>query len=473
MDYTHLYIAQVMIEARTGMSIASGLENDVFDTALVQDANGLPAIPGTTIAGVLRSLYVDEFGQEKAGSLFGYQKRKSEDAEYDSRGQTSRVHVSWGDVVDQNNVPVRGLKPFSDVSNDVVLSRLWQVANDFPIVRDHVRIDHRGVADAQGHGKFDRSVLPAGTRFVFELTLQGDQDCGEVWNNVLSLLFSPKFKLGGRTRSGLGAIDIVQVREQCVELKNAVTVSDSAWKVLEPESVNSNKFERLDLDLKPENFWLFGKGRVSLLHGREKDADVLSVTEDKLSWSGDAATFIPHILVAGSGVKGALRHRSVFHYNCLKMRSDEAYMADDDPGPIRELFGSVKQEKEAGGAGHAGVVHIDDAYVPLEGNPVRPSVNMHNSIDRVTGGVRGSVLFSEEALWKGTIPISISLLLHGDVKIHKVNSDAISALKLAVKDLAEGRLSIGAGSNKGYGFMQASLPDDFKSLWNSMGDGNA
>ncbi|NOU05581.1 MAG: hypothetical protein HOO99_05295 [Hyphomicrobiaceae bacterium] len=66
-----LQIARVTVEARTPLSLASGSYDARFDTLLVRDANDLPALPGTSIAGVLRRVFESRFGAERTTSLFG------------------------------------------------------------------------------------------------------------------------------------------------------------------------------------------------------------------------------------------------------------------------------------------------------------------------------------------------------------------------------------------------------------------
>ena len=47
---------RLVIETQTPMAINSGLREVGFDSQLARDANGLPYIPGTSIAGVWRNL---------------------------------------------------------------------------------------------------------------------------------------------------------------------------------------------------------------------------------------------------------------------------------------------------------------------------------------------------------------------------------------------------------------------------------
>ena len=54
--YTHRFLARLVIEAKTPLAIGSGEKDIISDALVATDVNGLPYIPGTAIAGVVRSL---------------------------------------------------------------------------------------------------------------------------------------------------------------------------------------------------------------------------------------------------------------------------------------------------------------------------------------------------------------------------------------------------------------------------------
>src|SRR5262249_3982368 len=98
-----LHLARVTVETRTPLSLGTGLGAGLYDTALVRDANGLPAIPGTSIAGVLRHIHSALYGKDETDSLFGRAKERT------GKEQPSRVHVSWAAIHDASDRPVDGL----------------------------------------------------------------------------------------------------------------------------------------------------------------------------------------------------------------------------------------------------------------------------------------------------------------------------------------------------------------------------
>lgn len=100
-DLACLHLARITIETKTALSIGTGLGAGLYDPALVRDANSLLAIPGASIAGVLRHLFQRQHGCPATEVLFGRARRGEERA--------SRLHVSWACIHDAKDQPVEGL----------------------------------------------------------------------------------------------------------------------------------------------------------------------------------------------------------------------------------------------------------------------------------------------------------------------------------------------------------------------------
>ena len=85
--YTHRFLARLIIEAKTPLAVGSGEKNIMTDALVATDVNGLPYIPGTTIAGVLRHMINalnpkrNNFGQTMADIIFGYQETEEQKEE--------------------------------------------------------------------------------------------------------------------------------------------------------------------------------------------------------------------------------------------------------------------------------------------------------------------------------------------------------------------------------------------------------
>jgi CRISPR/Cas system CMR subunit Cmr4 (Cas7 group RAMP superfamily) len=444
-------VARVTVQTRVPLSIGAGRGDGIFDTLVVRDANGLPVIPGTSLAGVLRHAYQRRHGKDAANVLFGYADR--------DEGTASRVQLSWGHIHDSCNHPVEGLV------QEIVDPILAPLVREALPHRERVHISDRGVATDMG--KFDRSFVPKGHRFTFELTLWSDTD-SEVWADLLQLITSADFRLGGLTRSGFGKLHIERFTSARFDLRDPSDLERYAH--LSPRLGDKSGLEELALlsgrelrrwthiqiKLKPEGGWRIGQGKISLTRGGGKQADLLPQSEVCVLWKNDQGYFGKReIVVPATSVKGALSHRVAFHYNCLignwaTSENAKEYVKENQCDAVRTLFGFAKGDSE----GSAGRMLIDDVYLENDPDRIKPQVQLHNSIDRFTGSVRDGALFGEENLYGDGFALDLDIEhcddLERDPKI-------MEALRRALQDLVSGRLALGAASARGLGYFSGEL----------------
>ncbi len=456
-QYPVLCIARAVLESVTPLSVSTGSPDGVFDTALVRDANGIPAIPGMSLAGVLRHLWIDDVGPAAADELFGFQDGKS--------GQLSRVTVSWGSLLDSRGRPAEGLLLGSTAKRleDPLYARtLMQI--DAPVFRNRVRLTHRGAATATG--KFDRAILPAGNRFAVELRLWTNRNGETEWSRLLDLFTHPGLRLGGATRAGLGRIRCVSLHQGRFDLGE----SDQANAYLklgrgltdiqglnkcETSSQARDGWLTATLRLSASGFWRIGQGDEPLDIGNGKPADLLPVTEERIEWNrqGHGKTGLRALLLPAASLKGALVHRMAFHAHRFtnSWAVEECPSEPDKPKAVKILFGEVKDKA----LGKAGCLFMDDAFISVDVSTIQRL--MHNAIDRFTGGVRDRMLFEEESVYGGTVSVPLML----DLKHLSQNEEDIEAvrraLSAALEDLCTGRLALGSRTTTGNGFFRGEL----------------
>lgn len=460
------YIARIVLEAQTPLSISTGNPDGVFDTALVRDANQLPAIPGTSLAGVLRHLWHAQHDEQSTENLFGYASKDS--------GQPSRLAVSWGAMLNSKQVPALELllgKESERLDDPLFKDAITQI--DAPTYRNRVRLSHRGTASDKG--KFDRTILPAGHRFAVELRLQAKEPDDNTWQQLLALLGHPGFRLGGGTRSGLGRMKVVQVHQGRFDLRDlsqAKAFRKLGHTPMDTQGLHPDKIEELlpvgwvqgTLKLEARGLWRIGQGAEPLSQKGQKPADLLPITEQRIEWkNSEGKPALTALLVPASSIKGALAHRMAFHTHCQQgVWADDIELSKDQepelPQAVRDLFGELKdkQRDDSEDKGLAGRIYIDDAYVPT--NQVKIARLMHNVIDRFTGGVRNRMLFEEESIYQGSIEIRIAL--HTQPLEDK--PELKQAFKAALDDLCEGRLALGSRTTTGNGFFSGSLHGSLK-----------
>ncbi|MFA6700300.1 MAG: RAMP superfamily CRISPR-associated protein [Thiomicrospira sp.] len=441
------YSAFVTVECETPLSVKADDADLTLDTRLVRDVNGYPILPGTSIAGVLRHVARQCQADEKM--LFG---------SAGDQDKPSQIQVSFGFIHNAKNQPITGLLSTVHRQTDNNVELLLQ--DLMPIMRDQVAIDEYGAA--KKGAKMDRTAVPKGTRFSFELNWASETPDDDQWNKILAWLYHPEFRLGGLTHRGFGKVKMVSIKQQRYDFKqpsdlekwqknrqhpfNAQHGQDVTTQITNP---NAGNFIRFALDLEAEDFWRIGQGDKAL--GKlgqdyDKEPDLKPYTETVIQWQNDQACLTKQqIVIPASGIKGALRHRTLFHYRRLHNDfSDGTKPCERTDQELKDLFGTTE------GKGLAGSLIIDDIY--LDKTPPH-KVMMHNKIDRFTGGTIDGALFSEQLLYGG------GFRLTGQIKQGNQSPQLLEAFRLALLDLAEGRLALGGGSTKGHGYFQAKSHD--------------
>lgn len=441
--------ARLVLEAESEHGVHSGQGDATHDVLLVRDANGLPALPGTSLAGVLRHAYAERHGERDTARLFG---------QAGAHAQPSWLTVAWGLVHDGNDQPCEGL--LAEVgADDPLLQRLLAAK---PLVRPRVRLQHTGTADNQG--KFDVTRVPAGVRYGSWLGYwcDGSPASRAQWTQLLALLRARTLRIGHGTRSGAGRFRVEALATASWDLRTQAGREAFAKRPRSRRETHGLQAESLadaraglhvQLTLKAEAGWRVGGGERSLQdHGEDREPDLLPQHSMRVHWTRDGRARLDEqrYLLPGSALKGALRHRVAYHHRCLTQDwatagQEPASCAPESCPAVVELFGQAPENATSEKQGRAGLLVFRD--VLLEN--AQPKMLMHNRIDRFTGGVMHGALFSEEVLWQTQLSLRIDLV--GGKRLDEVSVQARQALQRALEDLAFGRLPLGAAGSRGLG----------------------
>lgn len=439
-ERSHFYMVKLSLEAQSAHAIHAGFGDTTHDSLVVRDANGLPTLPASSIAGVLRSAYQKRFGKEDAQKLFGYAQG--------NEGQSSWLNIGWGLVHNSQNIAQEGLLSESQL-NDPLLKTLLNIK---PIVRQRVQLTDRGVTNDMG--KFDVTLVPAGTRYSTQIHYWCDNtdESKALWQNFIQLLQMP-LRLGQGTRNGYGLFKINSIHQAHWDLTNPQQAK--SYRQRSKKRSNTDGFDELyvtstlehtqaKLSLQAESFWRIGGGELYLQHDK-KEPDLLPMHEPKIEWKNNVGTLSHQFyLLPASAIKGALRHRVAYHYNCLMglFVDDGSCVTTDENEAVKALFGYAK-DKDA--QGQAGILALKDIY--LVPNEQKAQTVMHNKIDRFTAGVIHGALFSEVNLYQSHIEFEFEIIdttRQIDVAIKK-------SLELTLDDLMQGWLPLGASGSRGLG----------------------
>ena len=122
-------VARVVIEFITPFHVGTGEGGYGADALVVTDANGLPAIPSSSVAGALRATFQTHTGsKDTMESLFGFQRG--------DQGCGSRLSLTWAEIHNCNDQPVEGLQSRTCLEGDPVLRQALKLR-----IRDHVRLN--------------------------------------------------------------------------------------------------------------------------------------------------------------------------------------------------------------------------------------------------------------------------------------------------------------------------------------------
>lgn len=411
---------RVTMQAESPLIVASGEDDSLLDAEPVRDANGLPMLPATSLAGALRA----RMTETEAHAWFGWQER--------DKGDRSSVQLTdglfhWG----KDNKPRDGLiLDRSKMESDDLCKNVLPGAD--MLTREHVRLNERGVVDKDG--KFNRMAVPAGARFTFEISTDRREAADRLVDVVQSGLW-----LGGASRSGYGELSCHTCLREDLELpedwKRWCEIVGSAFysdRGLKPVK---------DKELAPATrTWTAAvKAEGTLLIGgtpRDRDEDRAPWQEVRINWDGDCGSLgSPVRVIPGSSIKGPVRHRTLYH-----LHKDGVTAAADI---VDDLFG--KSATTTGGA--AGKLRFHDVLVPMNTPEIKQT---HVSLDRFTGGARRGALFTDAMLWRPELSIRIT-------ELRALSTEQRKALNAALQDLCNGTLGIGSDWGEGVGILIGDL----------------
>jgi len=458
----HRFLARIVIETQTPITIGSGNKGMKTDSLVLRDVNGLPFIPGTTLAGLLRH----SLGTEAERDLL-----------MGSQECGSPLIITEARMLDKDGKVLDGI--IADSSIDTEFATLYRRQQP---IRQHACIGHRGVTEEGG--KFDEEVVVKGTRFCFEIEMLSDSKDDGRFKALLDTFASDTFRIGSGSRSGYGKIKVVMGdQENKCQYKNLDLTAEKDWylkkssslsvewkdaEVYELKPSQDQAWTRYQLTgLKPVDFLLFGSGL-----GNEK-ADMTFVRESYVKWTGNKEEVVHGtdlnpdgseakvnvVVIPASSVKGALAHRTAFHYNRLSgavVEADGTIRNGKTPGEVtgnsnpavKAIFGSegtkegnTLKDKQRGNILMSDIMRKADAST-------KPKLLNHVAIDRFTGGAIDGALFSEQALHAANERFEFEIFVHQDAFREPHVRDAFEC---ALKDICTGLLPLGGGVNRGNG----------------------
>jgi len=469
------------LKARTAVHVGSGAGSDLTDALLRRNTAGQLIIPGTTIAGALRTLVTRLAPRLKlknnkvCAALTGS----------DDSCDCAVCHL-FGDIN-----PSDAEDAESEASRILVFNARLKGDAPQPFIRDGVGINRTtGAAARAGGVKFDVEVLPADTEFGLRLELRDvDEDENDklLLAAVLTEWEAGRVWLGGNVARGLGGFKLDDVAYKTLALDTADNLltflkEDKPWQEAQRESNwLQSQMESVQTTAPPDQVLPVARRWVAITGTLQAQGPLLTNDATISGQTGfDHAPLLAqlddwaHPVLAGSGLRGVLRShaeriartlathnadsKTAFLHTCPACSPVESH-ADKPLASCDTLLKDVEfpTDKEVsdkhlclacrlfGSTRRGSRLLVEDApYQPTEAQ-LKPVLKMMDflAIDRFTGGGAEGAKFDALALWKPAF----------NLRLHLENPELweLGWLALVLRDLQEGWLTVGFGAAKGFG----------------------
>ena len=328
------------------INLSSGKEG-MTDNDLLVDFDGVPFIPGTSIAGAFRNYFDDN-------SLFGF----SDD---DDNGKMSSLFIS--DLT------------FNKTNKDI---------------RDGVALDDNKIT--KKGAKFDFEIIgsDASGYFYIELTVRENDDEDSlrgVLCDVVSGIKKHEIRLGSNKTRGYGIIDLAKV--SCKEF-NKHNYLEYA-KAFEVESYEGLSDIKDSFDSEYSNMV-----KISVPLKLDGGISIRKYSVKKNEPDFEQLTDNGYPVIPGTSMAGALRHRVKDILRSLKNNELDL----DENRLIDEMFGFVNEKSKKA---HSSNVVIDEVAI----HNSRPLVITRTGVSRFESSAKDGALYKEKTYVEGDFNLNI------------------------------------------------------------------
>ena len=389
------------LETASPLMIGSG-EDDWADMQVMRGWggwDGMPFIPASAIAGVLRHFANEAQLADKKiiNLLFGKK-------------------VNAKDDTTQSLITCYDLFPTSHVT---------------PVIRDGVRLDYE-TKTAVDKAKYDYEIVERGQQFEFTFEIafrqchtEQQDEMRQLVMALCSAMMKKQIALGAKTRRGFGEVCLKEAKMLTLNMpQDAKKWIDFKWRSNEDFEENHAETISPKTWSNPHNTDIsvtFDIPYSILIRHESGDPSAPDVTH--LTSNGQP-------IISGTSWSGALRH-------AVHRLLHDMGKGDKSDSILTNLFGNVNETTKTA---KASWVRIKKESLIMGGQSLTYT---RNKIDRFTGGVVDSALFDEQPHYGGKVTL--------DISIKDAQDWQKGLLLLALKDLGNGIQPIGGEANVGRG----------------------
>lgn len=410
-------------------------ENENTDMDLLKNHEGIPFIPGTSIAGVLRNYL--------GGGC----------CECEEEGLFLPVTLLFGK---RDKESTQSLLFVSD-------GRLKQDSQTTINRRDGIELDFDTRTTAKS-AKYDYEIIEPGA--VFEMRFEFI--CREMHEDklinlkhclylIVNALENEKISIGAKTRRGLGKGKLENIQILDLDFNDPKTQNDMVkkWVEFDWDSIESNRSaddwkQNIDLPASYTDLEVEFKIPYSFLI-----RDYIAALSDPDLPDAVQLQCANKPVMPGSSWAGALRHH--MKRICFNLLKDTGNFSDAgrlkkniDSKIINKLFGYINKDNKTAWA----------SRISFEESEIKNSAYFsytRNKIDRFTGGTVDTALFTEKPVWGKPVrernDTCVSLNIRIEQPLPESDDYETGLLLLGINDLWHGIQPVGGGVSVGRGIL--------------------
>jgi CRISPR/Cas system CSM-associated protein Csm3 (group 7 of RAMP superfamily) len=312
---------------------------------------------------------------------------------------------------------------------------------------------------AEENKLFHLEVVPTGTEFAVRIRGRSPQAEHIARAEYLNSLLGRVGPLGSAKANGWGRV---------AWSKPVIKVLDpGAWLAASPQSVDSffDGIPSAPLTKRPAPSNADGRITIPLTLSIEysflvNDPQRAGAVRDRLNSHAARRTSAGELLLPAESFRGAFQHQAA-RIARTKAKSEKARQFS------RLEDGSLPQDADSltrlfGSAGWSSVLEISDFVEKTVFD--NSKIQQLLAIDRFTGGGAEERKFTAEGGWRPTLSGKIVVDV---VRLNRLGNHhaCLGLLALTLRDLAEGDISFGWGSSKGYGWARLDTKGQEPRLW--------
>ena len=430
---------KITFQLDSPLCIGSG-RNDITDQDILRDARGIPYIPGSAVAGVLREACQGIMDDKAWKYYFGYSSTNTENK------------VKSDDDIIESQIIFYDATLVGD-NKDKDGNPKYRISQ-----RDGVALNEYKSAKKQA--KFDWEILEGDCKFQTFIEISEEQSdvnekvkADEVLTNIAKIWKETDIRFGAKTTRGYGKICNVEIIGKNFDftLKDEISswldfdiFEENSWKnaILYKDMLNTlmkdsiwalKDNNRLSLELRLEG-GLSIRRYSTECSDEESSPDQEQLTTVKFDKNGSEEVAV----IPGTTWAGAIGHRMEELIDCSKVKEVER-----GKGDIQKYyyFGTVNSKVK-----EKSLIYFSESK--LTGGQFKKM--SRNAIDRFLGSTAEGALFTEKIYIGGETTLDISF---GDPYNTAVSysDDFIKALAATLTDLHEGYLAVGGATSVGRG----------------------